>query len=42
MSEEGGNDDGKTDSAIVGQGDEIRHNFLAGDIVLAPWSEDGQ
>lgn len=41
MNEEG-NDDGKSDPANVAQGDEIRHNFLPGDIVLAPWSEDGQ
>ncbi|XP_015785767.1 survival of motor neuron-related-splicing factor 30 [Tetranychus urticae] len=32
----------ETETSVIPQSSEIRHNFQSGDIVMAPWSADGQ
>ncbi|XP_074597575.1 survival of motor neuron-related-splicing factor 30 [Brevipalpus obovatus] len=42
MSDEGTPIDTDQDKDLISHSSEIRHNYRSGDLVLAPWSQDGQ
>jgi len=37
-----GNGEEEEETNLITQGSIIKHHFQPGDLVLAPWSEDGQ